>query len=217
MTRKERGFDLIGFALNAWLVLIGLFVLAPLFFVVVNSFNASSISIFPPAGFSLRWYKMTLFDTSPYSPAPQFRKGFRNSIVIASGATVLALLAGILASLAFVRHRFSGKEALRSFFLSPLIVPRVVFGTALFLLYIRIGLYGTISGVMIAHALLGLPYVLSIITANLLSIDFTTEEAAMDLGANRVQAFLLVTLPQMRVGLIVAMLFAFITSFDQVD
>lgn len=217
MRGKHRRFDPIGFGLNAWLVLVGLFVLAPMFFVVLNSFNSTPISIFPPEGFSLHWYKITLFNISPYSPAPQFGKGLRNSIVIASGATSLALLMGALASLALVRHRFSGKEAVRSFFSSPLIVPRLVFGIALFLLYIRIGIYGTIPGVMIAHALLGLPYVVSIITANLFSIDLATEEAAMDLGANRVQAFLLVTLPQMRVGLIVATLFAFITSFDQVD
>jgi putative spermidine/putrescine transport system permease protein len=103
-----------------------------------------------------------------------------------------------------------------------MIVPRIVLGVALFLFYIRINrlgyqLFGSIEGLVMGHAILSLPIVIVVISANLLSIDPSIEEAAMDLGANAIKSFLFITLPQMRVGLIVAALFAFITSFDEVD
>ena len=92
-----------------------------------------------------------------------------------------------------------------------------MFGAALFLLYIRIGLYGTRTGLVLGHALLGLPFVMSIVAASLQTLGREYEEAAMDLGANPFVTFFRVTIPSIRPGLIVGALFAFVTSWDQVD
>lgn len=207
---ERRGFDSIGLALNLFLVAVGIFVLTPLVFVIVNSFNASSISVFPPTDFSLRWYG-TVFGLEP------FRKGMINSLIVAAGATFFSLVLGSLAARALTRYAFRGREFYRTLTLSPLVVPRIVLGFALFLLLIRIGLNGTQFGMIVGHTLLGLPFVTIILTASMLAVDRETEEAAADLGANSIQTFLLITLPQMRVGLIVGGLFAFITSFDEVE
>ena len=202
--------DVVGLGLTTFLVLVCVFMLAPLVFVVVNSFNSAAFSTFPPEGFSLRWYQTAL-------STPQFHKGLRNSLVVASLSTTLALVLGTLASRALMSHRFFGREALRGFFLSPLIVPRIVLGCALFLLFIRVRISGTLSGMVLGHALIGLPYVVTLITASMLNVAPETEEAAADLGANGLQILLLVTLPQIRVGLVVASVFTFITSFDEVE
>ena len=214
MTDKK-GTDYIASSLAIYLVLIGFFMLSPIIFVVLNSFNESAFGLFPPEGVSLEWYRNAL-------TLPQFRKGMINSLKVAVGATIMAVLLGTLVSRALTRHRFFAKEAVRSFFFSPMIVPRIVLGCALFLFYIRINrlgyeLFGSIEGLVMGHAILSLPIAIVVISANLLSIDPSIEEAAMDLGANAIRSFLFVTLPQMRVGLIVAALFAFITSFDEVD
>ncbi|NLE46500.1 MAG: ABC transporter permease [Chloroflexi bacterium] len=209
--RNGRKFDPIGFGLNGYLILVGLFLMAPMFFIVVNSFNESAFGLFPPQAWSLRWYENALFHV------PQFWDGLKNSLVSALGAMILAVLMSTLVSRALSHYLFKGKEALRSFFFSPLLVPRIVFGCAVFLLYIRIGLYGTIPGLILAHSLLGVPFGISIISATWLSIDPSTEEAAQDLGATPVQAFFRVVLPQLRIALIVSGLFAFLESFDQVD
>lgn len=209
--RDGRGYDPIACSLRIYFVLVAVFLLAPIVFVVVNSFNSAPYSIFPPESWSLRWYRRALFEV------PQFWRGLKNSVICALGAMGLAMLMSTLASRALSSYRFRAKEPVRSFLFSPMVVPRIVFGCALFLLYIRIKLYGTIAGIMLGHSLLGLPFGVSVITATWLGIDPATEEAARDLGANTIQAFLHVVLPQLRVALIVSGLFAFMQSFDQVD
>jgi putative spermidine/putrescine transport system permease protein len=211
MRVQRQSLDLIGLSLAVVLVMTGMYVLAPIFFIVVSAFNPADYNKFPIDGVSLRWFKRVLFET------PEFVDGFRVSVIVALGAAALALLMGTLASRALVRYRFRLQGFMQSFLFSPQLVPRIVFGCAVFLLYIRIQLYGTLAGLVLAHSLLGLPFAVSVISATLIGITPGTEEAAMDLGATPLKAFLLVTLPQMRSGLIVAGLFAFITSFDQVN
>lgn len=191
--------------------LVGLYMLSPLILVVVDSFSTSTFGQFPPPGFTWRWYIRTIVEV------PEFRKGLTNSIVVAAGATALAVPLGTLASYGLVRYDFRLREGMRSFLLLPITMPSIVFGAALFLFYIRAGLYGTRLGMMLAHALLGMPFVVTIVTANLHTLGREYEEAAMDLGANPLGAFFKVTIPSIRTGLIVSALFAFIISFDQVD
>jgi putative spermidine/putrescine transport system permease protein len=207
---RPRRIDPIAIALYLFLIGVGIFILTPLVFVIVNSFNASADSIFPPSAYSLRWYE-TVLRVEP------FRKGMVNSLIVATGSTLFSLVIGALVARALTRHSFRGKSFFRTLFLSPLVVPRIVLGFSLFLLFIRIGLNGTQLGMIAGHALLGLPFVTIILTASMLAVDRETEEAAADLGANAFQTFVFITLPQMRVGLVVAALFAFITSFDEVE
>ncbi len=212
MSESRRWADPITLGLLVFLGLVVVFMLSPIVFVVINAFNDSSLSLFPPKGFSLRWFR-AVFDHEP------FRKGFFNSFKVASAASTLSLIAGTLAALALARHRFPGRPLLRSLFFAPLIVPRVAVGLAVFVLFVRWvqPLQGTNVGLALAHAVLTLPFVITIVTANLALLNPSLEEAAKDLGANPFRAFWHVTLPQMRTGLAVAGAFAFITSFDEVE
>jgi putative spermidine/putrescine transport system permease protein len=192
--------------------LVLLFTLAPLVIVVVNSFNTSAYSEWPPAGFSTKWYA-TVFAHSP------FASGFEISVLVGAGATLVSLVVGAMAAFALVRFRIPGTRVIQTLFFAPLTVPRVAIGFALFSLFIatQSHLYGTVQGLMLAHSLVVLPFVITIFGANLGGIDPVYEEAARDLGATRLRVFWSVTLPQMRTGFVVAALFAFITSFDELE
>jgi putative spermidine/putrescine transport system permease protein len=207
---ERRGFDPMSVLFALGLTAVGLYMVAPIVFVVINSFNSAAYNTFPPEGFSLQWYGTAL-------SLPKFRGAFVNSIMVGVGATLVSLVVGTLASRALVRHRFTGQTFIRSFFFAPVLVPRIALGAALFLLYIRTDLYGGQLGLIIAHSLVGLPFAISILTAVMYGIDPSQEEAAQDLGASQMQMFWRVTLPQMRTGLVVAALFSFMMSFDELD
>jgi putative spermidine/putrescine transport system permease protein len=199
-------------ALNLFLVVVLAFMAAPIVIVVVNSFNTSAYNIWPPAGFTLNWYRRAL----SYAP---FQRGFANSLWAAGFSTALVLAVGMPIAYALARFRFGGEKLLRAALFGPLVVPRVAVGFSLFVLFLatRSGLYGTMAGVVIGHAVLMLPFVVAILVANLGEVDPALEEAARDLGAGPIGAFCRVALPQMRPGLLVAGIFAFITSFDEVE
>jgi putative spermidine/putrescine transport system permease protein len=196
----------------AFFALVLVFMAAPLVIVVINAFNKSPYSQWPPQGFSTHWFS-TVFHYQP------FRQSLYISLKVAVGSTLLALVIGSMASYALVRFRIVGKTIIQSAYFAPLTVPRVAIGFSLFALYINWhrSLYGSISGLVLAHLLLVLPFVVSIFVATMGSIDPVFEEAARDLGAGRIRTFLKVTLPQMRIALIVAAIFAFITSFDELE
>lgn len=195
---------------GVYIVLFLAFMLAPLFFILVNSFNDAVISAFPPKGFSLRWYR-NLFEVQ------DFWLALRNSLVIAVASASLALVLGVGVALALVRGGWQRREAVQSLFLSPLLVPRVVIGVAVFVAAVRSSLYPSFTSIILAHTVLLLPYVVSIMVANLLQVRRVQEEAAMDLGADAWQVFRLATMPQIAKGLLVAAIFAFIVSFDEFD
>jgi putative spermidine/putrescine transport system permease protein len=186
------------------------FMLAPLFFILVNSFNDAAFSAFPPRGLSLRWYH-NLFTVT------DFWLALRNSLLVALTAASLALAIGMGLALALVRGGWRQREAVQSLFMSPLLVPRVVIGVAVFIAAVRVSLYPSLASIVLAHTVLLLPYVTSILVANLLQVRRVQEEAAMDLGANPWQVFRLATVPQIGRGFLVAAIFAFIVSFDEFD
>lgn len=208
--KEKIKFDPITILLGIVLVLVALYILAPLIFVVFNSFNSAAYNVFPPEGFSLKWFKVVL-------EYPTFKRAFLNSIIVGVGSMLISVTAGTMAARAFVSYGFRGDNAFRSLLFSPALVPKIAIGAGLFLYFIRIGLYGGRFGLILAHALLGIPFVISIMTAVMLGIDRSLEEAAQDLGARPLTTFLRVTLPQMRAGLIISALFSFIISFDELE
>jgi putative spermidine/putrescine transport system permease protein len=186
------------------------FMVLPIAIVVVESFNSSSFGAWPPPGFSTRWYA-NLFRNGGFG-GPAVR-----STELAVAATACSLVLGTLAALAIARFRFPGRRAVQGFVAAPLIVPKVAIGIAAFILFLKLGFYGSFGSLVLAHAVITLPFVITLAVAGFARVDRVVEEAAADLGAVPRQVLLRATLPQMRGTLIAAAVFSFIISFDELD
>ncbi|MCG8350163.1 MAG: ABC transporter permease [Chloroflexales bacterium] len=197
-------------------VLVFGFILIPVVFVVWISFFSNQIISFPAQGYTLRWYANIWLQRA-------FADGFRLSLQVAVLSMFGGLLVGVPAALGLVRYRFPGREALNTLLLSPLVVPGIVAGIALFVFLVRIGellgvrLTATIPGLALAHILLTIPWTVRLIAASLIGMDRSVEEAAMNLGANPWVTFYRVTLPMIRAGIVAAAIFSFITSFTNLE
>ncbi len=202
--------DPIRTVLMIFLGVVMVFMLAPIAFVLVYAFSSVSYAVFPPPGYSLQWF-VKLFGQEPL-----FRAAL-NSLIVALTATVISLIVGTLAALGLVRYRFFGREILRAVFLAPLIVPRIAFGVAMLIFAIVLRRFGGLDSLVLAHLMVTLPFAISILSATLVAVDRSLEEAAADLGARPLQTFWKVTLPQIRTGLATSGFFAFIISWDQVE
>lgn len=172
------------------------------------SFTAADFISFPPRGFSLRWYRQVLVE-------PQWRDAIVNSLLIALGATTIAVAAGVPAAVVVRRlaQRVFSDEAAAAL---PLVVPTVVLGAGLYRWYLQHGWVGTRSGLLLAHGMLGAPLVLLTLLATLRRIDPELENAALTLGANRWKVLWTITLPLALPGIVAGAFFAFITSFDEI-
>jgi putative spermidine/putrescine transport system permease protein len=186
------------------------FILLPLAIVVLYSFSSVAYGVFPPPGLSLRWYAHLM-------DQPAFGRAFLRSAGVGVAATGLALAAGVPAAMALVRGRFTGRDALQAFLLSPIVMPKIVLGVGWFIFFARLGLQGGVLPLVLAHAIVVLPFVVNIVAANLVGLDPALEEAAQDLGASRTTVFFRIVLPQIRSGVILSGLLAFLVSFDQVE
>jgi ABC-type spermidine/putrescine transport system permease subunit II len=196
--------------LYAFLCLGLAYMVLPIAIVVVNSFNSSSFGAWPPPGFSTRWYA-NLFHNAGFG-GPAIR-----STELALAATACSVVLGTLAALAIARFRFPGRRAVQGFVAAPLIVPKVAIGIAAFILFLKVGFYGTFGSLVLAHAVITLPFVITLAVAGFARVDRMLEEAAADLGAVPRQVLLRATLPQMRGTMIAAAVFSFIISFDELD
>jgi putative spermidine/putrescine transport system permease protein len=204
--------------LIAYLSVFVAFMLSPLIYVVFDSFNAAEYRGASFSGVTLKWYGDAFSE-------PAFRTGFLNSVLVGVVATAGAVGVGTLASIGLVRYRFPGRELLRGLFLSPMVFPRVALGLGAYILFLRVaselGLRGLILGspipMMLVHMLLGLPIVILLVSATLLALDPSVEEAAQDLGATPVQTFSKVTLPLIKSSVVASSIFAFMFSFDEVE
>ncbi|MDQ7908481.1 ABC transporter permease [Phytohabitans sp. ZYX-F-186] len=186
------------------------YLVAPLVFVVVNSFNDSSYGGWPPPGFSLRWYER-LADQDGFLSAALV------SLVVAALAALGAVLAGTAAAVSITRFRYPGRRLIESLLLAPLIVPKVAIGLGAFILFLQAGFYGRDGALVALHLVLLLPFAVNIVGGALVRIPPVYEQAARDLGAGPVRAFASATLPQLRRSLLAAYLLCFMISFDEVD
>ena len=202
--------------LRAVVLLVYLFILTPVIFIGWISFFSNEIISFPPDGYTLRWFGNVWEQRV-------FARGFAMSLQVAFFAMVIGVTLGTLAAIALVRYRFPGRETINMLLLSPLIVPGIVAGTALYIFFIEIDNYmewrlqATLEGLVMAHVMLTIPWTVRLVTASLVGIDRSVEDAAMNLGANRWTTFRRVTFPMMRAGLVAAALFSFITSFENLE
>ncbi|WP_396600190.1 ABC transporter permease [Frigoribacterium sp. R86507] len=183
--------------------------IVPILFVVATAFTSERTLRFPPQGFSLRWFEAAL----GYDP---FTQALVSSLQLALIATVLALLVGIPATLAIHRGRLPGKGLVEALFLSPLIVPELVVGLALYQQLVIGFRLDNFPVLLIGHTVLMLPYAVRVTGASLALADPALEEAARGLGASPLRAFFTVTLPLLRPGIFSAALLSFVTSFNNV-
>ena len=186
------------------------FVLLPLVIVIVYSFSRVAYGIFPPPGLSIRWY-LHLFEQTT------FRAAFLRSVTIATAATLVALVTGLLCAIALVRASFPGKEPLRGLLLSPIVMPKIVLGVGWFIFFARLRMQGDVVPITLAHIIVVLPFIINIVAANLVGLDPSLEEAAQYLGASAPTVLWRIVLPQIRSGLVISGLLAFLVSFDQVE
>ncbi|MEK1930514.1 MAG: ABC transporter permease [Pararhizobium sp.] len=185
------------------------FLILPIVFIAALSFGSSQWLIFPPPAWTLKWYEAFFAD-------PRWLDAAGTSFSIAAMVTVLSVLIGLVASFGLVRGRFIGKEGLRALFLTPMILPVVVLAVALYAFFLRIGLNGTVTGFVIAHLVVALPFSILSITNALEGFDKSIEDAAVLCGASPLEAKLRITLPSISHGLFSAAVFSFLTSWDEV-
>lgn len=196
-------------ALSGICALMALFLLLPILFIVALSFGSSRWLIFPPPGWTLKWYEELFAD-------PRWLGAALTSAKIGVIVMVLSVVLGLLASLALVRGKFRGRAVLRAFFLTPMVLPVVIVAVALYAAFLRLGINGTLPGFVIAHLIVALPFAIITITGALETFDPAIEDAAILCGASPWEARLRVTLPGIRHGLFSAAIFSFLISWDEV-
>lgn len=179
----------------------------PMVVLVGASFNAGSETVFPPMGFSLRWYA-NVFQRA------QFLRSFQFSLLLALVSTCLSVLIGLLSAVALVRYRFLGKGVIATLINSPLIVPQVSIGMAFLVFLASAGLVSSWLGLALLHLVLTLPYTVRVLAASLARFPLSLEEAAIIHGAQHIVAFARITIPNIKAGMVSAVIFSFITSFD---
>ena len=194
------------------------FLIAPLFVIFPLSFNAEEFLVFSdgmksldPDAFSLRWYKDMIYGTkNPWGLAT------KNSFIIATFATIGSVILGTVAALGLSSRHMPYKGLIMAVLISPMIVPLIISGVAIFFFMAKAGLAATHLGIILAHIILGTPFVVITVTATLSGFDHSVTRAAASLGSNPVNTFMKITLPLILPGVISGGLFAFVTSFDEV-
>jgi putative spermidine/putrescine transport system permease protein len=217
LSRRTRGYPLKIAAYGGVFI-----VLAPLLAVIWVSFFENKIIGFPPTGYTLKWF-VNAWNLE------RFHRGFLLSVEVGLIATVVSILLGIPAAFALARKKFVGHELVHSLLMSPLIVPGIVAGAAIFMFFIEVEIFlndrfnielplvGSLFGLCVGHSLLALPWTVRLVTASLIGMDRQVEEAAMTLGATPWRTFLHVTLPIVRPGIVAGAIFSFVTSFVDLE
>lgn len=185
-----------------------LFLSLPVLVVLPMSFSSASNLAFPPPGFSLRWYEALFSD-------PEWLEALWTSLWVGLVVSALSTAIAGLGVYGLVRggHRFG--QILMWNALGPLVMPQIITAIALYLAFARMGVLGSLGGLIAAHLVLTIPYVVLVMTAALRNLDPTLEQAAKSMGASRFTTFRTVVLPLLRPSLAAAALFAFVASFDE--
>lgn len=196
-------------AIRAFTTLVYLFMFAPIAVVVLLSFNSAQFGSFPIEGFSLRWFE-ELFNNAAIVRA------FQTSLWLAIVTAIVSTTFGILASIALVRYDFPGKSWINTLLVAPVLIPETVLGVGLLLFMLWLSQPRSLPVLMLGHILISLPYVVLVVQARLVGIRRVYEEAALSLGANRVQTFFAITFPLLMPAIFAGLLFAFTISFDNI-
>ena len=196
-------------ALLIYTAVMALFLIVPVVVVVVASFTAGDFIMFPPRGFSLRWFDKVLGD-------PEFIKPLWNSIRLGVIATFVSSVLAIPAALSLVRGALPGRRWIETFLLSPLSLPTIILAVGLLFFAARIGLTNSFAALLAGHVVITVPYMLRTVLGVYAGMNREIEDAARVLGADRWRTAWYVTLPIIRPGLLAGAIFAFLMSFDEV-
>jgi len=185
-----------------------LFLILPTLIIVPMSFSQTDYLQFPPQGLSLRWY-------AAYFGDPDWMASTWFSLKIALATALTSTVVGTMASLAFVRGELPFKGVFQVLTIGPMIVPHIVLGVALYLVFAPHQLTGTFSGFLVSHTVLSVPFVMITVVAALQRFDPALELAALNCGAGRGRAFFHITLPMIAPSIGAGFVFAFLASFDE--
>ena len=196
--------------------LIFIFLITPILIIIPLSFNVepyftftTGMLSFDPDAYSLRWYEDFVNNT-------QWTHSVKNSFIIAIASTILATVLGTLAALGLSKPHMPYRALTMGLLISPMIVPLIISAAGMYFFYSSIGLDQSFLGIILAHTVLGTPFVVITVTATLVGFDNSLTRAAANLGANPTTSFFKITMPLILPGVISGALFAFITSFDEV-
>ena len=204
-TQEKIGY----WALRAFVMLVLLFLIAPILIIMPLSFNSESFFSYPMPGYSMQWYDDFFF-------SERWQLALKNSVFVAFFTTILATSLGTLAALGLSRGNFPAKGFVMAVLISPMIVPVIISALGMYLFYSRYNLTGTMIGIILAHTALATPFVVITVTATLTGFDKTLMRAGASLGAAGHTVFFRVVMPLILPGVISGALFAFVTSFDEV-
>jgi putative spermidine/putrescine transport system permease protein len=192
------------------------FLITPILVIIPLSFNVEpyftftqGMLSFDPDAYSLRWYEDFINNT-------QWTHSVKNSFIIAIASTILATVLGTLAALGLSKPHMPYRALTMGVLISPMIVPLIISAAGMYFFYSSIGLDQSYLGIILAHTVLGTPFVVITVTATLVGFDSSLSRAAANLGANPTTSFFRITMPLILPGVISGALFAFITSFDEV-
>ncbi|MDH3221406.1 MAG: ABC transporter permease [Gammaproteobacteria bacterium] len=196
-----------------WLYIVAaiimLLLVIPTFIVIPMSFSDSQYLEFPPEVWSTRWYAV-------YFESSKWMRATVTSLQVGVLTMLLATPLGTMAAYALFVSGHQAARAIFSFLITPMIVPVILIAIGAFYAYGRVGLNNTITGIVLAHTVLASPLVMIVITAALRNYDLNQERVARSLGATRLKAFFVITLPQIKFSIVTAALLSFLTSFDEV-
>ncbi|HKW87176.1 MAG TPA: ABC transporter permease [Candidatus Acidoferrales bacterium] len=195
--------------LGVYAALVFAFLYLPIIVLVLYSFNGQGVGGFPPRGLTLQWYRVLLAD-------PPLWNTVVNSLFVAACAVGIALAFGVPAALALDRANFSAKAVFRRLVLLPLILPGIITGLSLLMLFVAIGASLSLVTVTLGHGTALISVATTEIFAGLQKFDRAQEEASLDLGATHWQTFWRVTLPNLKIPLIAAALLIFTLSMDEI-
>ncbi|WP_428030007.1 ABC transporter permease [Ancylobacter sp.] len=194
--------------LRAFVGLVLLWLIIPIVIIVPMSFSGARFLAFPPPSWSLRWYEA-------YLASAAWMQATRVSLIVAVSSAIIATVMGTAAAYALNLASSRLVRSLQVVLMLPLVVPIVITAVGVFLVYANVGLLATMTGLILANVMLGLPYVITSVLVGLRKFDPAQEMVSRSLGMNRLRTFFIVTLPQIRPSVITGLLFAFISALDE--
>jgi spermidine/putrescine transport system permease protein len=198
---------LVGRLLAAWTGLVFVFFYLPIAILILFSFNESKLNIVW-TGFTLRWYE-TLWQDSVLV------RTLQNSLIVAVATTAISVVLGTAGAWLLYRYRYRASSLLETLVFLPMIVPEVILGVSLLILFVTIGLQLGYTTIVISHVTFCFPFVMAAVQARLAGLDPSLEEAALDLGATPFQAFMKVLVPYLMPAIVSGALMSFTLSLDE--